>query len=123
MAVLVLLAVLGSGGPPLVQRGHVDVIEINRYYDGNGQLVFVQFIFWRQLTTTKHGLADYVVAWRIFNGSQPVISRRAGLALLTWVERGRLRQVFASSLIRSWTQVDPEVRNRRRLPVSRRPGL
>ena len=77
-------------------------VERNHYFDGDGRLVFSQFVFWDW--DGRHNVA----AWRLekdeFRFHPPIV---------TWSENDRVRQVRGAYWRESWTQYDPELAERR----------
>jgi hypothetical protein len=108
-------------------RDHVDLLEINHYYNDQAEHVFTQLIFW-EFSWEKERWQ--VRAWRMAKGismdrSIPSPQRdwqRGGYALC-WRDGDRLRSVHAVSLRETWTQYDPEQYDRQWTPTSERRDL
>ena len=96
-------------------RDEVDVIELNHVFDGEGQHVLSQFIFWEFET---HSAAEHVVAWRLWKpgSSLPLRDVRQGGCVLLFRDGESLRLVRGKQYRETWTQYDPEIDNRRQLP-------
>ena len=101
---------------------HVDLIEVNHYYDEHGKLVFDQLIFydWR----AKDGRFQ-VRDWKMIKKRTqlPRKNWRTGKFTVIWQEGDQLRKVRAVSVRETWTQQDPELLERDFLPKDRRPEL
>ena len=104
----------------------VDVIEVNHLYDGCGDLVFTQVIFWDfdwRLCRLQ------VCAWRMVkhDSQLPRFQRRIdhGLedAFTLWKDGEVVREVRAKAVRETWTQYDPELLERELLPPEARRGL
>ena len=129
---------------------HVDRIELNHFYSGDGKLVFDQVIFW----DWNQSLARYEIRdWRLIKDcryvddtrkqqwdtehpdgppyvpeSRPVHAwprSRSGRPLCDWFDEKshKPRRVTADVLIESWTDFDPELIDREKLPQENRRGL
>lgn len=101
------------------------VIELNNYFDGDGKLVLTQFIFW----TWEPGSADFhVIDWRLVKEGPWEASWHAESESwrLTWFDNETLRSVRAKGrggFMETWTQFDPELAAREKLPSDRRRKL
>lgn len=114
MIAFLLLCVIGS---KLEKSAHVDMIELNHYFDDRGQHVFDQVIFWRIEESTRR---YQVRGWKICNSQNDYPTRNAnGLT--------ELRIGFDSSALRvrskvfreSWSHRDPERDDLVRHPLER----
>lgn len=106
----------------------VDCTEINRYYDNEAELVFVQIIFWdfnwlldeyvcRDWRFVRDNLQEPVRVWGV-QGSRPQWKTS------WWDEKDNVRREVRSWGMRSTrTWWDPEVENRKLVPVWLRKGL
>lgn len=114
-----------------VQSDDIDVLELNHYYDGQGQAIFSQFIFW----DWNPNLGTHTVrAWTMANtrknpqgnlvckGNTPLISGGPIPTAAGWVLRytdrstnHTPRRITARAYRETWTQFDPEVRDQERL--------
>lgn len=125
-AVVFALSLFGSIDHSLVVKDRVDLIELNHFYDDKGKLVFDQWIFydWRGRTSEF-----VVVAWRLSkdtNFSFPVKSYKTRQYVFLFHDRksnGLLRRVTSPCYRETWTQYDPELVNREKLPQEQRRGL
>ena len=100
----------------------VDVIELNHVYDGDGQRVLSQYIFWDwHECSARH----HVVAWRLWKSGQPhpVRDWPHGGYTLVFHDGQVMRIVRAKHYHETWTQFDPEIDDRRRLSQDRRRKL
>jgi hypothetical protein len=122
MNLLLIIASIGFLPNSPVIEDHADVIEVNHYFDENGELVLEQVIFW--LWHPGEGVF-HVLDWR-FKKSELQVPRREwhrdGYVTI-WVDGVHLRRVRAPVFRETWYQFDPEVDNRRLLPQHMRRGL
>lgn len=122
MKTLVLLLALTAYIPvETVARDHVTQIEVNRFYNGHGKLIFVQVIFWDHDNYQE----PTVVAWRFIKTGQrkPYYDRKRHRWYLRWHDGDTLREVTATVQKETWTQFDPEVADREFVPMEQRRGL
>lgn len=103
---------------PIVETA-VDRIEVNHFYDENGRLVFDQLIFYR---LAEDGHSD-VIAWRLVKCPAMLPYRCKGRSVVLWFDGDFLRRVVALSAGETWTQFDPELLERERLPTEHRAEL
>jgi hypothetical protein len=120
---ILLLLVLSVGASSCSE--HVSLIELHHFYDAKGKLVFEQVIFWDRNVTS--GLPE-VRAWRMVADNEqynrrPVKSEATGLWCCEWFEFGRRYRIVAKQYKESWSQVDPEQLDRKRLPEDERKAL
>lgn len=100
----------------------VDLIEVNHYYNEHGRLVFDQIIFY-EWSDTK---ARYdILAWRLLKrpSQLPIKDWKTGLYQAIWHDGSTLRHVVGKAFRESWTQYDPELRERDFLPKDERKEL
>ncbi len=118
----VVLASLCSNLREGVARDHVDLIEVNHFYDETGKLVFDQVIFYDW--SVEHGRYN-VRDWKLLKktGQIPVRNWSKGEFLAVWYDGDTLRVVRSSSVRESWTQYDPELLEREYFPKEKRAGL
>jgi hypothetical protein len=102
-----------------VLRESVGAIERNFYYDEEGRLVFEQVIFCDIVAGEEE-----VAAWRLIK-DPCIIPKRdwQGGWVATWMDADTVRQVRTGSVRESWTQYDPELVAREKLPNEKRRGL
>ena len=120
IAALILSAILPQ--PDGVLRDAVDLIEVNHFYDDCGRLVFDQAIFW---DWSEDESCYHVRAWRLIKQVEQLPRRdhaRGGYSVL-WHDGEVIRQLLASGVQETWTQWDPEMREREKFPVERRRPL
>ena len=110
-ALLLLLGWLGA--EPLVVTDRVDLLEVNHFYDANGEPVFTQFIWWDY--NRAENRYD-VRAWKLDKGEP----QQGGT--VTWWDGG-VRRVVAGQRRETFTQFDPELTAREVLSTDRRRGL
>ena len=122
ISTLVAAAVISLSPSSNVASDSVDLIEVNHFYDEHGRLVFDQVIFYDWCTSENR---YQVRAWRLLKKSSQIPSRNVntGQYVTTWHDGDVLRRVRASSFRESWTQYDPELREREYLPKDRRGEL
>lgn len=94
-------------------------MELNHFVDENGREVFQQVIFY---DWSKRDRQFHVRAWRLIKSDQqlPVRSWDPPMYQCEWSDSGLVKQVTAPSMRETWTQEDPERKNRRILSEDRR---
>lgn len=103
MIAFLFLCVIGS---KLEKSAHVDMIELNHYFDDRGQHVFDQVIFWRIEESTRR---YQVQAWRMCNSPGDYPTRNTnGMACIRLGFDPSALKVSSRQFRESWTQVDPE---------------
>ena len=115
MAWILAIFAVSTGPEPYRYVDRVDVIELNHYYDEYGKWVFDQWIYWRWYPNQS---TFHVVAWKLAK-SPAVATRRPGGWKLVFPHR----TILALSYRETWTQYDPELRDRLYLPKHQRFGL
>lgn len=117
-----LLALVISANPVSVEppTERVDLIEANAHYDLNGVLLLRQAIFyeWDDFTARHQ-----VVAWRLIKTDATAPRACEDGYEMVWSEGGRHLRVTAPKYRATWTQIDPEVMERRHLPSDQRKGI
>lgn len=94
----------------------VDRMEINTLYDHDGNVVLKQLIFWEFVD------GDYYVQdWRLLKNRR-VLRDGDRWRVVIRDDKSSL-DVVTYDVITTHTQHDPEVRDRKRLPVDQRTGL
>ena len=113
---------LFSDPPRIAAAEHIDLIEVNHYFDGSGKSVFDQLIFYNWDKTANR---FNVVAWRLLkNPNQlPIRNAQNGMYYASWHDGKILRVIHADHKMETWTQYDPETYERRFLPKSCRSDL
>ena len=122
MITLALLVVSFLPTNPAVAEDRCDVIEVNHYYDNQGDLVFTQLIFWR----FDESESEYrVIAWRMLKSKQqnPLRDVTRGCVTTIFDDEGVLRRVRAESVRETRTQYDPELLDRQHVSPEQRRGL
>ena len=106
----------------LVVDEEVDLIELNHFYDEHGQHVLDQMLFYDWCGSDGR---FHVQAWRLLKRSAqvPVYSWHDRCFIATWHDGGVLRVVRSLSFRETWTQHDPELRERAALPPKQRRDL
>jgi hypothetical protein len=101
---------------------HVDLIEVNHFYDENGKHVFDQVIFYDWCSQENR---HQVRAWRLVkSASQKPTRDWQGEGYETvWHDGDVLRHVTSKLHRESWTQYDPELLERNALPKDQRAEL
>lgn len=102
-----------------ITHDHFDVLELNHYYDTNGQHIFDQVLF---LDFNGRESRYEVQAWRLTEKGYGPRRTPHGCEVL-FNDKGTLRKVTADSCRESWTQHDPETIDRLTLPPERRREL
>jgi hypothetical protein len=100
-------------------------MELNAVYDAKGRLCFEQVIFWEFSRTSGY---PEVRSWRMVSDAdlhnrRPVKSEASGLWVSEWTEQGTRYRIVARQYRESWSQIDPEVSDRKKLPDELRKGL
>ena len=107
----------------LVVDDVIELVEINHFYDDQGRLVFDQVIFyeWESYPGNRY----QVVAWRLLkhNAQIPTYNYQTGLYETIWHDGDVLRRVRTKVVRETWTQYDPEILERERLPKEYRREL
>lgn len=115
---VLILLLLGHGNPEFTATTSVDVIELNHYFDDNGDHILSQYVFYdREIGC--HGVID----WRMANPPLNPPNRFGGFFQMTWHNDTHLMKVRAKSYREVWTQYDKEVFDRDRLPSESRRKL
>jgi hypothetical protein len=121
--ILAALVAMAPGDPPQVAlTTHVDLVEVNHYFDAEGKPVFNQLIFY---DWDEQAGRFNVVAWRLLKNPRqvPVSDSVTGKYSATWHDGRVLRTVRAERRVETWTQFDPETFERAFLPKNERPDL
>ncbi len=104
----------------------VDLVEVNHYYDEAGKHVFDQLIFYDWVCDEQR---YHVIAWRLLKqpSQLPVatLTKRSAPRewTCTWLDGELLRRIRARQFRETWTQHDPELRERAHLPKDQRREL
>lgn len=119
---LIVAATLGLTPSTDVAQDVVDLVEVNHFYDEHGRLVFDQVIFYDWCGTNCR---YQVRAWRLLKKPAQVPQRNyvTGEYESIWHDGDVLRRVRAKTFRESWTQYDPELREREYLPKEKRREL
>ena len=121
-SIAVLWASVGLNPAHDVPNDHVDLIEVNHFYDEHGKLVFDQVIFydWSMVENRYN-----VRAWRLLKCKAQMPSRnwRRRDFETIWHDGDVLRRVRAKAIRETWTQYDPELVEREHLPKEKRREL
>ncbi len=103
---------------------YVDLIELNNFYDQNGKHVYSQVIFYERTPTTGK---FQVRAWCMVDESlllnrRPIKNEATGIYSVDWFDSdGKVSRKTTSRLYReSWSQIDPEVLNKKHHPAELR---
>lgn len=114
----VLLLVLGTVpfyGPV---ETTVDSIEVNHFFDENGKPIFSQIILWEH---SEQWVT--LIAWRLLKCSRMVPVRRGEFYEVLWHDGVILRRVRSRAWFETWTQYDPELLARNKMPRDSRREL
>jgi hypothetical protein len=109
-----------------VLRDRACCLEVNNFHDSEGQLVFKQLLVW-EFRRGTHRIID----WRLIKnrgelGTNIEVRRdyqTGDYVARWWEENGGEREVRAKTARETWTQVDPELRDRDAHPVNQRRKL
>jgi hypothetical protein len=119
MAICLLICAVSSNKGHRSTNEHVDLIELNHFYDQQGRLVYDQVIFYEQAPETGR---FQVRAWclvedREWLSRRPTKNYDSQLYQVDWYDSDqRLLRKITSRLYReSWSQVDPERANKKLL--------
>ena len=110
-----------SDPPSYVVTDRVDLVEVNHFYDSHGKFVLDQVIYynWCPQETRFH-----VVDYRLLKSDmQRPIDRLGRDHFSVWHDGNVLRHVETTSFVQTWTQHDPEHRERVALSNDERQGL
>lgn len=110
-------------------REHVDLIEVNRFYDDNGKLTLSQYIFydWCQ-SSGRYQVRDWKLTKECPDKPENIMAlplRRANgdVTLRMKDGDGTLREITTRHVRHTHTQYDPELLEREFLSKDRRIGL
>ena len=126
MDILLILCFAIPGGltdpPPIAAVDHVDLVEINHYFDPQGKKVFDQLVYY---DWDDRAQRYNVVGWRLLKNQNqlPVRHPANGKYYSTWHDRKLLRIVYANRQMETWTQYDPETYERKFLAKNKRSDL
>lgn len=100
----------------------VDLVEVNHYYDENANHIFDQVIFYDW--SDEHQRFQ-VRAWRLIKETSQLPTRNlsTGGYGMIWNDGQFLREVHARAMRETWTQHDPEMRERTHFPKEYRREL
>ena len=115
----VTLALLSAVPREDIVTDEVDLVEYNHYYDEEARHVFDQLIFYNWSMTEGR---FQVRTWRLIRSPVQLPTRNwhAGGYDVLWTDGEVTRRVHARALRETWTQHDPEMRERTFLPKDRR---
>lgn len=119
LATVLAYAAWSANVAPVVVEDRVDLIIVNHFHDEQCRHVFDQVIF---ADLAPDGVYD-VVAWRLLKSPAQWPQRRNGRWEAVWLDDDHTRRVFAKVMREEWTQFDPELVARERLPKEQRRGL
>lgn len=105
-----------------VARDEVDLVEVNHYYDDHARHVFDQIIFY---DWSDAECRFQVRAWRLLKSPSQLPQRNwaGGGYDVIWHDGQLMRRVHARAMRETWTQYDPEMRERSHLPKDQRRRL
>lgn len=122
LALAALPAVIPADEFTGIASDQVDVVEVNHFYDDEGRLVFDQLIFrdWDYEASRFQ-----VRAWRLLKSQAqfPTRNLQTGTYDVVWHDGEVMRRVTARAFLQTWTQHDPELRERSYLPKEQRRRL
>lgn len=122
MGALIILAALTceSGNAARLETSVVDCCETNHFYDENGRPIFVQEIYWQWSDDESRYECH---AWRLVKEPGMVPVKRGRFHESVWFDGERLRRVRCRAVRQTWTQHDPELLDREKLPQDLRRGF
>ncbi len=122
-AAVVLLSSLAVSDPvELMVRDHVDLVELNHYYDDQGRMVFRQLIFYEWCPANgRFNIRDFCLVRQ--ESQLPIRDHRRGVFSTRWNDDGTHRLVTADLFRRTHTEFDPEVLEREHLEKNKRREL
>lgn len=96
-------------------RDRCDAVEVNHVYDGDGEPVFTQLIFW---DFDSRESRYHVRAWRLVKCRSCLPERdwQRGGWVCAWQDGDTFREVRAASRQETWTQWDRELLERETMP-------
>ena len=107
---------------PLIVKDRVDIIELNYCLDHRGKLAFRQLIFFEwSAYHRRFQIRDAVVV--MSDDMLPQKNVATGKYCTRWLDGGMLREVQSASFRVSKTTMDPEVPERKYLPIHLRKKL
>ena len=100
----------------------VDLVEVNHFYDDQAQPVFDQVIFYEW--SDAHNRFQ-IRAWRLVKNPAQLPTRdwESGGYQMIWYDGHVMRHVRAKAMRETWTQHDPEMREREYFPKEHRREL
>lgn len=122
LALAVAAAAWGLTPSQQVVVDHVDLVEVNHFYDEQGKRVFDQVIFYEWCGAEGR---YNVRAWRLLKTHEqvPLKDWKRGDYVAVWHDGETLREVRSRSIRETWTQYDPELVEREFLPKEQRKEL
>lgn len=123
MAALLLLISLSSS-PTIasVQERNFDVVEFNHYYDKDGQLIFDQLIFYRW-DGERFELIDCRTIRESGYYHNAIKSFTSSNNSILFISNDKLYKVRFGEFRETWTQEDPDVKDREKYQFEARKGL
>lgn len=112
-----ILLLFGIIPQSFVVEDHIEVAEINHFYDEQGRLVFDQIIFYED--NRRANRLD-IVDWRLIKDENIIPIRNNNGFSAIWYDNGTFRKLNVREVRTSWTQYDPELVGREFLPKERR---
>lgn len=109
---------LASITQPFTRDEHCDLLELNHHYDQRGCHVYDQLIIWTR--NPANGRFE-VRAWTLCDvqGKYP-IKGASGIYRVNWSDSGKTRDIVSRQFRESWTQIDPEREDQKRVHVEER---
>lgn len=103
---------------PLDEVRHADVIELNHFFDGDGNKILDQWIIWEWQDGRY-----FVMDWCLKGKECNLRKIKGGWEFTRRMDDGRLVVVEAHEYRETWTQFDPEIANRKWMRVGHRNQL
>lgn len=118
-AVLLLAMAILPTTQPVVDR--VDVIEVSHVYSAQGDHVFSQLLFWELASDGEYDLRTWLLLKQ--GGHRPEYDFARGDYVARFSSWEQFHEVRAPVFRETWTQYDPELIARDRMPKENRRGL
>ncbi len=102
-----------------------DTIELNHFYDGEGKLLFNQFVFWEfDESDSQWKVVDWMLGTYNFGSTKVNYDLNTTVKTLVINRQTNLFKIkYKNRFFESWTQYDSELANRSILSIEKRRGL
>ena len=107
----------------MIRTESVDMVEVNRYHNRDGDIAYTQVVFW----DWDHEDNQYHCrAWTMLDreDKRPFVMYPGGIVRSKWIGIDKQEtEINAVFLRESWSQVDPEREDGKQYPESKRRGF